>query len=69
MGRQNDSYFLRLYREQQRLKSVLALCFTEATETYHHWRVFAPGPSGVCVAFKRAELLGVVTAIDGVRGA
>ena len=39
------------------MKSVLALCFSEANETYHHWRVFTPGPDGVCVEFKRDELL------------
>ena len=33
----NDSYYLRLYRERKRLQSVLALCFTQASETYHHW--------------------------------
>lgn len=47
----NDSFFLTMYREKQKLKSVLALCFTSAPETYHHWRVFSPGPSGVCIHF------------------
>lgn len=59
---QNDSYFLRLYKEHRKLACVLALCFTRSTETYHHWRVFAGGSSGVCISFHRGELLGAVTA-------
>lgn len=31
---QNDAYYLELYREKKRLSSVLALCFTQASETY-----------------------------------
>jgi hypothetical protein len=47
----NDSNFITLYREKCRLKSVLALCFSQASETYHHWRIFAPSSSGVCIRF------------------
>ena len=63
----NDSHYLTLYREKQRLASVLALCFTQVTETYHHWRVFANGASGVCISFRRKELLSVVRRHGGVR--
>src|SRR5215471_8920008 len=45
----NDSHFLRLYRETNQLQSVLALCFSQHGETYHHWRVFASGASGICI--------------------
>jgi hypothetical protein len=37
-------------------KSVLALCFAEAPETYHHWRVFSSGSDGVCLEFDTAKL-------------
>ena len=63
----NDSYFLKLYRERHRLASVLALCFTRTGETYHHWRVFANGSSGICVTFKRDQLLKAVRKQQGVR--
>ncbi len=63
----NDSYFLELYREKSGLKSVLALCFTRTSETYHHWRVFAGGASGVCISFKRAELLRAIKKQPGIR--
>jgi hypothetical protein len=56
----NDSYFLSLYRQKRNLKSVLALCFTPAFETYHHWRVFAGGSSGACIRFERTKLLKAV---------
>lgn len=52
----NDSWYLQLYREKARLSTLLALCFSESDETYHHWKVFAPGPSGVCVTFNREIL-------------
>jgi hypothetical protein len=53
----NDSHYLELYREKKCLASVLALCFTRTTQTYHHWRIFAGGSSGVCIRFERSELL------------
>lgn len=62
----NDSYFLSLYREKKGLKSVLALCFTPAFETYHHWRVFAAGSSGTCITFDQEKLLKAVKKQSGV---
>jgi len=63
----NDSYFLSLYRQKKNLESVLALCFTPAYETYHHWRVFAGGSSGACISFDRRRLLAAVKKQAGVR--
>lgn len=62
----NDSYFMELYKDSGKLKSVLAICFSQESETYHHWRVFADGPSGVCVAFKKQELIDSVQRRKGV---
>jgi hypothetical protein len=56
----NDSYFLSLYKEKMALKTVLAVCFTEIGETYHHWRVFADGSSGVCITFKHDALINAI---------
>jgi len=63
----NDSYFLRLYREKNKFESVLALCFTQHSETYHHWKVFASGASGVCITFKREQLIRAIKQKAGVR--
>jgi hypothetical protein len=52
----NDVYFMDLYKEKSSSKSVLALCFTMAFETYHHWKVFSPGLEGVCIEFHREPL-------------
>lgn len=60
----NDSHYLRLYREKKNLKTVLAICFAQASETYHHWRVFAPGSSGVCISFNRRELFKAFKALE-----
>jgi hypothetical protein len=56
----NDSHYLALYREKKKLRSVLALCFAQADEPYHHWRVFANGSGGVCIRFDHSELLKAV---------
>ena len=53
----NDSHYIHLYKEKKQLGAVLALCFTEVGETYHHWRVFSPGPSGICIRFNKTLLL------------
>ena len=45
------------YRINKNLKTVLALCFTEAPETSHHWKIYASGVSGVCIEFDKAGLL------------
>lgn len=62
----NDSYYLSIYKSEKSLKTVLAICFTQTSERYHHWSVFAGGSSGVCITFKRNEL---IKAVDRVSGA
>lgn len=62
----NDSHFLEVYRQKKKLSCVLAACFTEASESFHLWRVFGHGPSGVCVRFDR-EFLEELVAWSGVR--
>ena len=63
----NDSHYLAIYKEKRKLKSVLALCFSETNETYHHWRVFANGSSGVCIKFKRTNFLKALGKQPGLR--
>lgn len=63
----NDAYFVELYREKKCLPTVLALCFTEKGETYHHWRVFSSGAGGVCIKFHREALLQHLSKFKGVR--
>src|ERR1700689_4340302 len=53
----NDAFFLNSYKELKSAKSVLALCFAEASETYHHWRVFSHGSDGTCIEFDKDKLL------------
>lgn len=52
----NDLYFMNTYKEKANFKSVLALCFTETFERYHHWKVFTKGSSGVCIVFNKLYL-------------
>ncbi len=62
----NDAYFMSIYKERKKLKSVLALCFSQSSETYHHWRVFSNGPAGVCIVFDRKSFLASITKVVGV---
>lgn len=62
----NDSYFMSLYKERKKLKSILALCFSQSPETYHHWRVFSDGPAGVCIVFDRKSLLASLNKVADV---
>ena len=63
----NDSHYLSQYKEKKKLKSVLALCFAQKPETYHHWRVFSQGPSGVCILFNRDPLLVALRKQRGIK--
>ena len=52
----NDVDFMELYRAYTKAESVLALCCTMASETYHHWRIFTQGMEGVCIEFDKQSL-------------
>ena len=62
----NDSSFITLYREKCNLKSVLALCFAQSEETYHHWRIFSPSMSGVRIQFDETILQSSIANIPGL---
>lgn len=56
----NDSYYLSVYKDKRDLNSVLALCFTQTPERYHHWKVFAGNSSGICIVFNRDKFLNIL---------
>lgn len=62
----NDSRFMEIYKDKEGIKSILALCFTDAPETYHHWKVFAPGNAGVCIRFKKSEFLNCIDSVANI---
>ena len=53
----NDAYYLERYQQESKLSNVLAICFSLRGETFHHWRVFSSGSSGVCIEFDKDRLL------------
>lgn len=63
----NDSSFVTFYKEKCGLKSVAALCFTRASETYHHWRIFSPTSSGVRLTINEQFLRSALAAVSGVQ--
>ena len=63
----NDTFIMDLYKKKAGLKSLLALCFSETTETYHHWHVYSKGPAGVCIEFDRNKLISKVENLNGVK--
>ncbi len=52
----NDTCFLKRYKCVKEAESLLALCFSLASETYHHWKVFADKQDGVCIEFDKKLL-------------
>jgi len=62
----NDSFYMSIYKERKKLKTVLALCFSQSPETYHHWRVFSNGSAGVCIVFDRAKILKALGKVPGL---
>lgn len=64
----NDAYYLAQYKQRKQVLSVLALCFTRAPETYHHWRVFSSGGDGLCVEFNEARLIEAVAKDKSIVG-
>lgn len=63
----NDRYFMALYREKKNLKKLSAMCATNVTETYHHWRVFSGLSDGACLVIKRKKLEAAFQEVAGVR--
>jgi hypothetical protein len=61
----NDIHFLRLYMEYRQVKNLFCCCFTSASETFHHWRIFAGKSIGVRLSF-RAETLASELVREGV---
>lgn len=55
----NDRHAMRVWQHTHGYGFVGAICLTEKSETFHHWQVFAAGPSGVCIVFDKDKLLGM----------
>ncbi|MER0170306.1 MAG: DUF2971 domain-containing protein [Nitrosomonas sp.] len=63
----NDRHCLESYARASRFDSIYALCLTEASETYHHWKVFTSGSSGVCIEFKKDDLIRFAEKVSSLR--
>ncbi|HSJ89513.1 MAG TPA: hypothetical protein VK909_20040 [Anaerolineales bacterium] len=57
----NDAYYLERYQQYNKFASVFVLCLTEASTTYHHWKIFAESTSGVCIEFVRERFISWAT--------
>ena len=54
----NDAHNLDVFVQRTPgVSNAYALCMTEAPETYHHWKIFSPGTSGVCILFNKKLLV------------
>jgi hypothetical protein len=63
----NDASLIENYKDVSQMSSVLALCFTESSETYHHWKIYAEGMSGVCVEFYKDAFIDAIKGRSGIR--
>lgn len=65
---ENDTYYLARYKDAHpEIKSLLALCMTDASNTYHHWRVYAGAPSGVQIQFNPQAFTSWVRTLPNAR--
>ena len=62
----NDTFFIRKYKECEKAKTVLVLCFTESAETYQHWKTFSGGTEGVSINFEKHKLLSAFSEDDRI---
>lgn len=63
----NDAFYLERYREEKGLRTLVAICFSTRRETFHHWKVFSGGSSGVCIEFNKNRFLKAFTSSRGFR--
>ena len=63
----NDAFYLERYREEKNLRMLVAICFSARGETFHHWKVFSSGSSGVCIEFDKDLLLKAFPSSGGFR--
>lgn len=64
----NDAEFMRLYKNKTKCASLKALCCTESSETYHHWRVFTQSMDGCFIDFQKKPLLASIANDTYYRG-
>lgn len=62
----NDVFFMKKYKELMQAKTLLAICFVQGGETYHHWKLFSYGPHGVSINFEKDGLLSVFDGDNGI---
>lgn len=53
----NDAISLEKYRRKEGKSKLLAVCFAQSVETYHHWRVFSEGFDGMCIEFIKDRII------------
>ncbi len=63
----NDAYFMAEYKRIIGAQTVLAVCFAQSSETYHHWRVFSNGSDGVCIEFDKDALVSMFSLRASIR--
>lgn len=62
----NDRYYVEQYRVKKNRDAVLAICFTTRPHTFHHWKIFSGGVSGVCIQFDKTKFLNHARKVSGV---
>ncbi len=63
----NDSHFMAEYKKVKKFDTTLAVCFTEAIDTYHHWYVFSHGTEGVRIDFDKDKLINAFEKFENTR--
>jgi len=64
----NDRAALELYGDRVGYNAVVAYCMTEASETFHHWQVFAGHGFGACIVFNKVPFIEHITRLGLLHG-
>lgn len=64
----NDSFYIEQYVKRKKRAGAFALCFTESSETFHHWKTFSEKGEGVCIQFDRKRLVEAAEKVDVLGG-
>ena len=62
----SDAGICEEYRRRRSHERLLAVCFTTASETVHHWSSFAAGSAGCCLELS-PRILDIWSTLPGVR--
>jgi hypothetical protein len=63
----NDAEIILAYKQQKKIESLMAVCFSHGDETVHHWKTFSSGTSGCVIEFDAEKLFAIINSVEGLK--